>query len=554
MGGESFKQAAERDDLLTLTSPLASNRVQLKHKNVCPKNFTITQAFSSSLQILDLNCNDWKIIPGNLLGKQLKIFTLTLNPFRRLRKNDFVNATSLEVLVLNIVTCTTRKSLIIEDGVFGPLPHLKYLNLSWNAVQFLQSGIFKNNKNLETLDLSYNSLKCTIFEPTYLVNLQKPRFVDLSTNNAAHSESAKLVTAVKLLRLGQPFASLSSLEEIYFGNDENALNTILYSVQFYEIDNQSFANLSNLTHLSTIDISYCNVHHISSDAWSGLRHLKSIRASNNHIDLSHNPINRIDPFTFSSLSSLRRIDFVEEHTDLALDFNFLFHLNSSTQIKLKCWMPECLVALLFETLSELDENSSLLELDIAQNDLSCKSTYKGKGLFKFMPKLKSLVLRNCEIDSFILHYSLQGLNHLEILDLSHNNLATFPSTPLKILNQLHSLNLDLNNIIELNGNLTVYPNLKHFTIAHNQIKFIQPEFFLHFKLETLDLSHNFINQLDSSIFTKDVLKSLQYLDIRWNELDCFCHEWQEFYRWFNSDASDNTKLPGFYPECTSIID
>ncbi|XP_076803988.1 toll-like receptor 7 [Clavelina lepadiformis] len=626
-----------------------------QYRNVCPKNFTITQAFSSSLQILDLNWNDWKMIPGYLLGNQLKIFTLFLNPFRRLRKNDFVNATSLEVLVLNFATAATGKAVIIEDGVFDPLPHLKYLNLSGNAVQFLPSGIFKNNKNLEILDLSCNSLKFTIFEPTYLVNLQKLRFVDLSTNNIIHLESAKFKTAIKLLRLGQTFASLSSLEQIYFGNDEKALNTILYSVQFHEIDNQSFANLSNLTHLSTIDISYCNVRHISSDAWSGLRHLKSILASNNQltfrgnilrtgkspifeaktsqkqfifpgnlheqdntserfkipvfecddnglldysnnqittiseqkefllskttildlshnqirvirsddlrhliylcsIDLSHNPINRIDPFTYSSLSSLRRIDFVAEHTDIALDFNFLLYLNPSAQIKLNWRMPHCTVAILLDTISELDENTSLLELDIAQNDLGCKSTYKGKGLLKFMPKLKSLVLRNCKIVSFILHYTLQGLNHLEILDLSHNNLATFPSTSLKILNQLHSLNLDFNNIIELNGNLTVCPSLKHFTIAHNKIRFIQPGFFLHLKLETLDLSYNFINQLDSSIFTKDMLNSLQYLDIRWNELDCFCHEWQKFYRWYNSDASDNTILPGFYPECTSIID
>ncbi|XP_076819350.1 toll-like receptor 9 isoform X2 [Clavelina lepadiformis] len=596
------------------------------YRNVCPKNFTLTQALSSSLQILDLNSNDWKMIPGYLLGNQLKIFTLSLNPYRRLRTNDFVNATSLEVLVLNIIACTTRKALIIEDGVFDPLPHLKYLNLSLNAVQFLPCGIFKNNKNLEILDLSCNSLKLTIFEPTYLVNLQKLRYVDLSTNNMASSESASFVTAVKLLRLGQTFASLSSLEKIYFGNDEMALNAILYSVQFYEIDNQSFAKLSNLTHLSTIDISCCNVEHISSDAWSGLRHLKSIRAWNNQltfrgnilrkgkspileaktlqkqfifpgnlheqdntierfkipvlecddnslldysnnqittiseqkelllstttildlshnqirairsddlkhlinlcsIDLSHNPINKIDPFTFSSLSSLRRIDFVEEHSDIALDFSFLLHLNPSSQIKLKWWMPDCTVPVNFEALSELDENTSLLELDITQNDLGCKSTYTGKGL-----------------------------NHLEILDLSHNNLAIFPSTSLKILNQLHSLNLDFNNIIDLNGNLTVCPNLKHFTIAHNQIKFIQPGFFLHLKLEIIDLSHNFINQLDSSIFGKDLLNSLQYLDMRWNELDCFCHEWQKFYRWYNSDASDNTMLPGFYPECTSDID
>ncbi|XP_076806336.1 toll-like receptor 9 [Clavelina lepadiformis] len=566
----------------------------VKDVDSCPKNFTITQPLSSGPQYLDLAANNWKLIPRYLLGIKLKVLSLALNPILRLRKNDFMNATSLEMLNLySMSLIKSPQSLIIEDSVFDPLTHLKFLNLSFNLVQFLTDGIFKNNKNLEILDLSFNCLKRTIIEPTYLVNLHKLQYVDLSSNNVTVCGT---VEPMKSLRLGQAFASLSSLETITFGNERKYYHADVISMQFHEIDNQSFANLSNSTHLSTIDISYCNVHHISSDAWSGLRHLKSIRASNNvlsfsenalrkndfqtlqtkilekhfsfpeknfeqhnkrtfkipdlkcennglldysnnqittiseqkalllstttildlsqnqirairsddlkhvinlcSIDLSHNPINRIDPFTFSSLSSLRRIDFVEEHANIAIDFTFLLHLNPSAQIKLKCWMPDCLVALVLETMSELDENSSLLELDIAQNDLSCKPINTGKGLLKFMPELKSLVLRNCKIDSFILHYLLQGLNHLEILDLSHNNLATFPSTSLKILNQLHSLNLDFNNIIELNGNLTICPNLKHFTIAHNKIRFIQPGFFLHLKLETLDLSHNFINQLD----------------------------------------------------------
>ncbi|XP_076806327.1 toll-like receptor 8 [Clavelina lepadiformis] len=627
----------------------------VKDVDRCPKNFTITQPLFSGLQYLDLAVNNWRMIPGYLLGTQLKVLSLAMNPILRLSKNDFVNATSLEMLNLcSMSLIKSLRSLIIEDGVFDPLIHLKYLDLSFNLVQFLTDGIFKNNKNLEMLDLSFNCLKLTIFEPTYLVNLHKLRYVDLSSNNVSVCGTAE---PIKSLRLGQAFASLSSLKTIIFGNERKHVHSVLVSMEFHEIDNQSFSNLSNLTHLSTIDISYCNVHHISSDAWSGLRHLKSIRASNNilsfkedalskkdfqtlqtrilekhfsfleknfeqhkkrtfkipdleckksglldysnnqittiseqkalllskttildlsqnrisvirsddlrhlinlcSIDLSHNPLRSIDPFTFSNLSSLREFDIVGKHMDPYLDLSFLLHFNPYSKVELNLRTPAGMLVLGFIRLNHLyraNMNSSIVELNIAQSVLNFPHEYEGKGFFKFMPKLRHLVLRDCKISSPIPDYWFQGSDHLEILDLSHNKLATFPSTSLKILNKLHSLNLDLNNIIELNGNLTVCPNLKHFTIAHNKIKFIQPGFFLHLKLETLDLSHNYITQLDSSIFSKDVLNSLQYLDIRWNELDCFCHEWQKFYRWYISDASDNTKLPGFYHKCTSIID
>ncbi|XP_076810304.1 toll-like receptor 7 [Clavelina lepadiformis] len=617
--------------------------------NTCPRNFTITQPLSSSLQYMDLSDNNWTFIPKNLLGNQLKALSIATNRISRLRRNDFVNATNLGHLDLSGMLTVSPCSFVVEDGVFDPLNHLKFLNLSLNGISFLPDGIFKNNENLDILDLSLNCLQKTIFDPTYLVSLYKLRFIDLSYNNYFLPENKP----IKLLRLGEAYSSLSSLEEIIFGSGLKDYLRLEFSVQFLEIDNQSFASLSNLTHLTTIDISYCNVHRISFDAWSGLRHLNNIRASNNHltfaddtlseetvaylhgnvlknhfsypdgclkypnetrydisglldysynkivsisektelllattkildlsfnqireirsddlkhlvylcsINLSQNPIVKIDHSAFSTLSNLRQIIFFarEDLIVATLNLNFLCHLNQSAQTQLSLnvpGMPTFLSTLFlnWNVINNLCKINSLVELNVAQNDFG-DTAYANRGFLQFMPKLRNLVLSNCRVISPTPDNWLQGLDNLEVFDLSHNKLAMFPSTSLRNTKTLEVLNLNYNNILELKGNLSFLIHLENLTLAHNKIGLIEPGFFSYVKLLILDLSSNFIFRLDPSIFNKDILDSLVYLDVRWNELDCSCNIWDKFHRWYISDASGKPKLPGFFPQCTSVID
>ncbi|XP_076800581.1 toll-like receptor 7 isoform X1 [Clavelina lepadiformis] len=642
----------------------------------CPRNFTITQPLSSSLKVINLSNNGWRKIPSYLLGDQLEALSIAANHITRLRKGDFTNATSLELLDVSVFY--KGYELLVDDSVFDPLEHLKFLNLSYNFIQHLPNGIFNNNKNLEILDLSFNCLQRTIFEPTYLANLCQLRHVDLSSNNLGYPFNINKTKPIELLRLGQTFASLSSLQTLIFGNGGKLFQKTQFSVQFHVIDNQSFASLSNLTHLSTIDISYCNVHRISSDAWSALRHLKSIRASNNRltfdrsnlkeetfsnlqtkklknqleffhhfptyvenhqlsgpfdfecdnnynlqqkieifrpldfgcynnglldysnnqiatisekktlllsmttilnlshnkiseirsddlkhliylcsIDLSYNVFKKIDHLAFVSLSNLRQIDFVLKDVDPNVGFDFLCKLNFSAQIKFRWKMFDIQLFSFLVNWNRIYHNckaSSVMELNIAHNDLRAVGLLIKHGVLQFMPELRYLVLSGCNIFSPVSDDWFHGLSHLERLDMSHNNLALVPSTALRTTTKLHVLNLDHNNIIELMGNLSFLTDLKELTIAHNKLRFIHPGFFLHLKLKSLDLSYNEIRRLDPSILNKVMLDSLLYLDIRWNQLDCSCNIWEQFYRWYVSDASDNTKLPGFYPKCTLEID
>ncbi|XP_076820591.1 toll-like receptor 8 [Clavelina lepadiformis] len=542
-------------------------------------------------------------------------------------------------------------SLIVENGVFDPLGNLKYLVLSGNRIQHLPVGVFQNNKNLEVLDLSWNLLKQTIFEARFLFNLNKLRIIALAFNGNCQSP-----VSTEVLRLGKAFSSFFSIESLLIGNYFDSQGFAEASVQFDKIDNQSFSNLSNLTHLSTIDISHCNVGHISSDAWSGLRHLKSIRASNNlltfnnksfsetiittlqrklpkdqstfphpvindrkkdqlsdrkkslcdesgsleysnnrittlsenkfflssttmldlsnnqireirsddlkhltnlcWIDLSNNPLQTIDHFTFSSLSNLKAIFFINDHQLSNFDFSFLCHFSISARIQLFWKLEGNDLALVLDSWHERNkcEIRSLLALDASHNIMTETWFPYKMNILQIMPDLVLLDFSYSGLQNVFIDHGTLVLTNLEYLYMIHNHLVTIPSTALRSTTRLRVLRLDYNNIVELKGNLSFLVHLKEFTIAHNNIRFIQSGFFSLLKLEVLVLSHNFISRLDPSIFDKVMLDSLLYLDIRGNDLDCFCHDWEKFYRWFITDASYSTKLPGFFPRCTLEMD
>ena len=140
------------------------------------------------------------------------------------------------------------------------------------------------------------------------------------------------------------------------------------------------------------------------------------------------------------------------------------------------------------------------------------------------------------------------------MELNSNGMPNFPSSALQFIPTLRLLKLDHNDIVELKGNISFLVRLTTFSISHNKIKYIQLGLFSRLQLKTLDLSYNYLQRLDPSISDENMLESLQYQDIRWNELDFSCEVWDRFYRRYISDECDNINLPGFLPECTAEVD
>ena len=150
----------------------------------------------------------------------------------------------------------------------------------------------------------------------------------------------------------------------------------------------------------------------------------------------------------------------------------------------------------FHLFSQLDQSctvvmaNSLLHLNMSNSKLISSKRYKG---------------------------SVYGLNLLQTLDLSFNELVEFNFSELVNFPSLKVLNLKGNTL----GNLTVsfattHSNLKSLDVSFNRIENIPRSMFAGFtSLETLDLRGNLLDNLD---FISLNLATLSYLDIGNNNL------------------------------------
>ena len=82
---------------------------------------------------------------------------------------------------VNLAHNHVKDTIIIESWEHGTLyPHLTYLDLSYNNIDFIQPATFAANPNLRYLDLSHNELQA-IWGGTF-TSLQHLEFLDLSDN------------------------------------------------------------------------------------------------------------------------------------------------------------------------------------------------------------------------------------------------------------------------------------------------------------------------------------------------------------------------------------
>ncbi|CAK8686990.1 unnamed protein product [Clavelina lepadiformis] len=542
----------------------------------CPRNFTISRPLPSNLKLVDLQFNNWDRIPRDLLPSMLEVFMMRGNPVTRLRKDEFVNTTGIEVLNLEGMAEIVSTTLIIEEGVFDPLTKLRLLNLSNNLIEFLSNETFRTNNHLEILDLSYNCLRKTIFEPTYLANLLNIRHLDLSFNNVPQCGGS---VTLELLRIGQVFSNFSSLETIMFGSKDKLLTATAHNLldfdgrflsgkQTFEkdypniypssllesdtkCDNSGLLDYSNnqittisgrqellLSTATVLDLSHNQIQEFRKDDFKHLNRLCSI-------NLSFNPIAAIDSLTFSALPNLRIISLVGESVFLT-SYSFLCHLNSSSKVDLTWQQTGQTMEVALMQWKEKENCSAdvVFNLTMSKN-LFSQAMFRSKiNFFKFFPQLRSLELSGCGLKWRLPQDWFQGLKFLESLNLSYNNMPDFPLKALEFTTSLLLLNLGNNGIVELKGNIsrlvhekcpmgwdgmeqhelqfpcdTVTRNMKIFIISNNKISHIQSGFFSQVRLKTLDLSYNFIRRIDPSIFNKDALDSLLYLDIRVQSLN-----------------------------------
>ncbi|XP_076821479.1 toll-like receptor 7 [Clavelina lepadiformis] len=268
------------------------------------------------------------------------------------------------------------------------------------------------------------------------------------------------------------------------------------------------------------------------------------------IDLSNNPLQNVDAGSFQTLSNLHEIDLRNIGTGLD-DFSFFCNLDPSTLVYARMRAADTSIGgiLALWLKGENCNATSIGSMDISQNNLELM-LFPWVRAFEAFPAIRVLQLQNCELVSPLPKNFFDGLCYLKNLNLGYNNLNQFPAEPMKHLTRLNGLLLHHNKLSELKGNLSFLPNLTSLVVSNNRINFIQAGFFKGLRLHILDLSYNYISKLDPYMFSQSMLYSLQEVDLRWNELDCSCYIWTEFYKWYISDASNHVILNGIMPTCT----
>ncbi|XP_032088352.1 toll-like receptor 4 [Thamnophis elegans] len=324
-------------------SPCLNNisMVRVVHTNVrepfeFPSNSNISQ--------LEFKNCALDAVPATILSalSKLRVLRITHTKYLRDFETYFKGLQHLETLDLSVNRLVTHLSWV---GLLEGAPNLKHLNLSFNTEIRLNIECSGPGK-LEYLDLQHTALATPGTVPSFFC-LHRLIYLDIS------------YTDTVVIAQGS-FHGLHSLQVLKMAGNSFA-------------NNQLVDNFRNLTKLHFLDISNCQLSHISLSSLTSLRELRLL-------NVSHNKLLGLHPETYLHIPLLTTLD---------------FHNNQ-------------LSALTEEDLKNLP--AGLKYLDLSENLFDCSCNHAG---FLRWAKNSSALLRNVQ---HMLCYSPPELKNVRVMD------------------------------------------------------------------------------------------------------------------------------------------
>ncbi|XP_039178819.1 toll-like receptor 4 [Crotalus tigris] len=278
------------------------SRVRLVHTYI---DDTFTFPNDSNLYQLEFKNSALNMVPAKSLSslKKLKVLRITHNKNLIYLKNYFEGLPSLETLDLSVNRLVTHLSWI---KLMKGAPNLKYLNLSFNT-EIRLSIECSGPAKLEYLDFQHTALASPGTVPSFFC-LHNLIYLDISyTDTTVIAECS--------------FCGLHKLRVLKMAGNRFA-------------NDQLVDNFRNLTELHFLDVSNCQLQHISLSSLTNLHELQLL-------NVSHNKLLGLHPETYVHTPLLNTLD---------------FHNNQ-------------LVALTEEDLKNLP--ASLKHLDLSENLFDC---------------------------------------------------------------------------------------------------------------------------------------------------------------------------------------
>ncbi|XP_062603889.1 slit homolog 1 protein-like isoform X2 [Saccostrea cucullata] len=502
---------------------------------------TFTGACIPNIQTIRLENNNINVT-GESAFYNLSVLvntTLTNNKLVQMHPNTF-RGTSLKFLHLGSNHLTTIPNLqglsglnnIVLEGnkiqnctfpsEFATMSNLTTIGMSKNKIQELSKDAFIGLKHGKSLTIGWNPLTDTELYNALsgLVNtpLSSLSISSVQLNGLIPSLSLKVLEAVNLSTLG---------------------------MSFNEINNIPSEGFKTLTKLNILDLSNCGIRYIHENAFIGLKNLNNLQLSNNYIQsvpknipknllylyMTGNQVNVLRNNSFSDLRSLRRLH-LGNNKILTLFGEAFLGLNKLEELQLYGNRINTLPSRLFAPFTrliqlELQQNklktiqnstktfasmTSLKYLNLADNGCSSLPS----TLFSNLKSLQTLHLRGNQLGKYLLNdvggHLFLGLKKLEFLDISSNQIHSFPSNIFIDTRNLHTLLLQDNWISGWGASL-----------FSNSIS-----------LSSLDLSNNMITIINEGNMKN--LGSLESVNVTNNPFACTC-DLRWFRRWIK-----NTKI------------
>lgn len=459
---------------------------------------------------LHLSYNKIKLIPQNLsnTAPNLEVLNLAYNEIHSIKLDeDFTRLHSLRSLDLS-----GNPIHEVNSGDLLPLMYLalESFRVSECAIYNLSGDAFKSLSNVTSLSLSRNLIYPKTLKDAFksLSNESRLQHLDLSEMMLSNVTNAMLNGFKNLISLDisfssvryiqpQLFASLNTLDIINlegnFLSKLDGINKVQSLRKLFLRDNRlRWINLTGLDCLELVDLSGNLIMSLPQNWLAGIETLHFLNISNNVIStINHRAFQKVTLNTLD-LSHNKLIYFhrygLFKVQNLYLSHNQITRLTDNAFDNL-----EPVLEKLDLSYNQFDEFSLLIERDfLALQRLNLRHNKLGDALAR--GHLEQL---------------LKSLTHLQVLDLSHNQIKSIPFYQIRNLHHLTTLILEGNKI-------TYLEDLGIYELS---------------SLAKLVVSDNDIQTVDANML--DEMDYLEEIDLSLNPFDCSCSI-LPFQKWLNT--------------------
>ncbi|TYG78088.1 hypothetical protein ES288_D02G029000v1 [Gossypium darwinii] len=462
----------ERCSWCTTDACLEPERIALLHLKPC---FNYRNQLQSWVEVKGSDCCKWERVECNTTTRRL--IQLSLNSKKWEDNMEYgMDNRNLNAWYLNA-------------SMFLPFEELKRLYLSGNVIggSLENEGFGKLSStlsNLEILDLSENYLNDSIL--LSLSELSSLRYLDLSINTfegSSHLRGFQLLS--RLNNLETLDLSGNSLKNtiLFHMRNISSLKTLRLSANQLKgrLDHIHDGTQWRLTNLEELDLSGNLFRNNTISFPQGLSSLKSLTLYNNHLQGS------LDTKGLSNLTNLKKLDLSGNQIE-----SFQTFKDGGRKLELTHLEELNLDGNLFNTsvFPSLNKLSNLKSLSISGNQL--KGSIDMKDLEAFI-NLRKLDMSYNELKDLVIHQELNVSSNVEELYLDHSTLNTNILQGIGVLSSLKTLSLyDCGLIGPLpNHGWCDLRNLEVLDVSGNALEGMLPHCFSNLtSLRELDISGN----------------------------------------------------------------